>query len=131
MRRIVCLALLLAGCHSSTSFDLALTFSPVLDEHPFAGVDTLELRWSRPQLAPVVAHLAWKAGATGLSLTPPAIVDGTQLEIAAISEGIVVAVGRTAPLAAGTRSASMYVGLVNQFVATAGDRALSSARYGA
>jgi hypothetical protein len=132
MRRIVCLALglVVAGCHSSTSFDLALTFSPVVDEHPFAGVDTLELRWSRPGQARTVEHVAWKHQLQ-LSLPAPAIVDGTQLELAAIADGSVVAVGRTAPLAAGARGASAYVGLVNRFVATPTERALGSARFGA
>ncbi|MGZ3407382.1 MAG: hypothetical protein ACXVAN_13115, partial [Polyangia bacterium] len=130
MRRIVCLALFLAGCHSSTSFDLALTFSPVLDEHPFAGVDTLELRWSRPGMARTVEHLAWKQQLQ-LSVVAPAIVDGTQLELAAIADGSVVAVGRTAPLPKGAHGGSVYVGLVNRFVATPTERALGSARFGA
>ena len=124
------LVLALAACHSSASFDVALTFSPVLDEHPFAGVDTLELRWSRPGMPLTVAHVPWKQQLT-LSVTPPAIVDGTALEIAAISHGSVVAVGRSAPLAKGATGASAYVGLVNQFVATPTDRLLSSARFGA
>ena len=130
MRRLLVCALALAGCHSAATLNLTLLTSPVVDEQPFAGVDTLELRWSRPGLPPTVDHMAWRQ-ATQLSLTPPALVDGSELEVAAISAGDVVAVGRTAPIAKGDKSASAYVGLVNQFVATPQPRALSSARFGA
>jgi len=81
-------------------------------------------------LSPVVDHVAWKQ-ASQLSVTPPSLVDGTTLELAAIANGNVVAVGRTAPLAKGARAASAYVGLVNQFVAAPTERALTSARFGA
>ena len=130
MRRWVALVLALAGCHSAATLDVTLLTSPVLDEQPLAGVDTIELRWSRPGQARVVTHVAWKP-ATRLSLTPPTLVDGTTLELAAIAAGDVIAVGRTAPLSAGARTASAYVGLVNRFVATPTERALSLARFGA
>jgi hypothetical protein len=125
------LAVAPSGCSSSGTFDLTLLTSPVLDEQPFAGVDTLELRWSRPGLTPVVQHMAWKPATQDLLLTPPALVDNAQLELAALSAGSVVAVGRTPPLLKEATGASAYVGLVNQFVSAPSDRALSSARFGA
>lgn len=134
MRRSTPLAIALVaafgGCHPAATLDLTLLTSPLVDEQPFAGVDTIELRWSRPGLDRVVEHRAWKQ-ATELKLTPPSLVDGTTLELAAIAGGNVVAVGRTAPLAKGARAASAYVGLVNRFVATPTERARSSARFGA
>jgi hypothetical protein len=130
MRRWIALVLALAGCQGAATMDVALTTSPVLDEQPLAGVDTLELRWWRPGLAPVVDHVAWKQAAH-VTVTAPTLVDGSVLELAAIAAGNVVAVGRTAPLQKGQKSASAYVGLVNQFVATPTARALSSARFGA
>jgi hypothetical protein len=130
MRRSIALLFLFAGCHSAATLDVTLQTSPVLDEQPFAGVDTLELRWTRPGLAPVVDHVSWKP-ATKLSVTPPALVEGSQLELAAVSNGTVVAVGRTAPLVKGQKSASVYVGLVDRFVAAPTERALGSARFGA
>src|SRR4051812_31040379 len=105
MRRLLLLALAIAGC-SSGSFDVALAWSPVLDEHPFAGIDTLELRWTRPGQPRTVTHVAWRQEAK-LSLDAPAIVDGSTLEIAALARGNVVAVGRTAPLAKGAHGAGV------------------------
>jgi len=130
MRRFLVLALAFAGCHSGGTLDVTLLTSPILDEQPLAGVDGLELRWTRPGLPRVVEHVAWSHEPT-LSLTPPSLVDGSQLEIAALGGGGVVAVGRTPPLLSDAFATSAYIGLVNQFVAAPSDRALSSARFGA
>ncbi len=127
---LVC-AILLVGCSSSKKLDVTLLMSPVLDEAPFAGVDTLELRWKRPNLPTVIEHGSWPEGTVELSLTSPGLVDGAQLEIAAIANDTVVAVGRTPPLLGDATAATVYVGLINQFVATPTARALSSARFGA
>ncbi|HEY2743852.1 MAG TPA: kelch repeat-containing protein, partial [Polyangia bacterium] len=102
-----------------------------LDESPFAGVTSLELRWKRPNLPTVIEHGSWPEGTVALSLTTPGLVDGSQLEIAAIANDTVVAVGRTPPLLGDAGATSVYVGLINQFVATPLPRALSSARFGA
>jgi hypothetical protein len=131
MRRLLVCALLVVGCSSSSKLDVALFTSPLLDEAPFAGVDTLELRWKRPNLPTVIEHGAWPEGTVELSLTTPGLVDGSQLEIAAIANDTVVAVGRTPPLIGDAGAAAVYVGLVNQFVSTPTPRALSSARFGA
>ncbi len=130
MRRLLPLALVLAGCHQSPTFTLTLLGSPIVDEQPLAGVDTLELRWSRPGQARVVEHVVWQQQSP-VRVTPPAIADGTELEVAAVSAGNVVAVGRTAPLAAKATAASVYLGLVDRFVATPSPRPVASARFGA
>jgi hypothetical protein len=126
MRRLVLCALLVAGCHQPSTFALTLTASPILDEDPLAGVDTLELRWPGR-----IDHVAFGGAATMVEVTPPALTDGARLEVAAISAGNVVAVGRTAPLAAGARAATAYVALPNRFVATPSARPPASARFGA
>jgi hypothetical protein len=130
MRRSLLFALALGGCHPGAALTLDLLSSPVVDEQPLAGVDRLELRWSGPTLPRTVTHVAWRAGET-LKVTPPALGDGGTLELAAISGGNVVAVGRSATLHDGDRSASVYVGLVNRFVATPTAPPLESARFGA
>ena len=126
---LVC-AVLLAGCSSGKTLDVTLLTSPLLDEQPFAGVETLELRWKLPNAAAVIQHGAWPPNQTSLSLHPPSITDGTVLEIAAIANDTVVAAGRTPPLLGDAASTAAYVGLVNQFVSTPTPRALSSARFG-
>ena len=120
-----CLVLLVGGCHDG--WTLTMTTSPVVDEQPLAGVDTLELRWTRAGAAPVVEHVAYRGG-TSLPIPHPSSADGTTLEVAAIANGRVVAAGRTA--VAG-KDLYAYVGLVDRFVATPADRAVASARFGA
>ena len=120
-----------AGCSSSSALDVTVITSPVLDQAPFAGVDRVELRWRRPGVDPVIQHGSWPAGTTELTLHPPPLVDNTVLELAAVSNGVVVAIGRTPPLASDANATSVYVGLVNQFSSTATPRPLASARFGA
>ena len=122
---------LVAGCSSSRSLEVTLLTSPVLDEAPFAGVDSVELRWQRPGLDPVIQHGSWPANAADLTLHPPPLVDNTVLELAAISDGVVVAAGRTPPLTSDATATSVYVGLVNHFSSAPTTRPLGDARFGA
>ena len=120
-----------AGCSSSRSLDVVLLTSPLLDEAPFAGVDSVELRWQRPGQDTVIQHGSWPANATDLTLHPPPLVDNSILELAAISSGVVVAVGRTPPLTSDATGTSVYVGLVNRFSSAPTTRPLAEARFGA
>jgi hypothetical protein len=129
MRWLLPLALLVTACHAPT-LDVTLLTSPLLDEAPLAGVDTLELRWSRPGQPRTVEHMSWTPRSR-LTLTPPVPLAGAALELAAVSAGTVVAVGRSAPLAAGQKQATVYVGLVDRFVTVPSPPSPSLARYGA
>src|SRR5206468_4351510 len=109
---------------------LELRTSPILDEEPLAGVDTLELRWTRPGRDGVVDHVGYHGGTSLIIPHPADVPAGSRLEIAAIANGNVVAVGRTTPTVAG-QDLSAYIGLVDRFVATRAAPDVTRARFGA